>query len=210
MAPHSSTLAWKISWTEEPFRFQPMRSLRVGHDSATSLSLFTSMHWRRKWQPTPVFLPEESQGQRSLVGCRLWGRTESNMTEVTQQQQQQEPLFSIGSPYIYLPTICCSKKLKVLFFVSSLLQKHIILLLKCYISPDPNTPLSYSSLNSHMYVMHMLKKKKKKQLLFVLSRQSFGSLIYTALSNEPRMDRRKINDFLPLSWIIKPFIRFIR
>ena len=46
------------------------------------------MHRRRKWQPTPVFLPGESQGQGSLVGCRLWGRTESDMTEVTQQQQQ--------------------------------------------------------------------------------------------------------------------------
>ena len=42
------------------------------------------MHWRRKWQPTPVFLPGESQGQRSLMGCRLWGRTESNMTEATE------------------------------------------------------------------------------------------------------------------------------
>ena len=47
------------------------------------------MHWRWKWQPTPVFLPGESQGQGSLVGCRLWGRTESDTTEVTQQQQQQ-------------------------------------------------------------------------------------------------------------------------
>ena len=73
MAPHSSTLAWKIPWTEEPGRLQSMRSLRVGHDWATSLSLFTFMHWRRQWQPTPVFLPGESQGQGSLVGCRLWG-----------------------------------------------------------------------------------------------------------------------------------------
>ena len=46
-------------------------------------SLFTFMHWRRKWQPTPMFLHRESQGQGSLVGCRLWGRTESDMTEVT-------------------------------------------------------------------------------------------------------------------------------
>ena len=46
------------------------------------------MHWRRKWQPTPVFLPGESQGWGSLVGCRLWGHTELDMTEVTQQQQQ--------------------------------------------------------------------------------------------------------------------------
>ena len=45
--------------------------------------LFTFMHWRRKWQPTPVFLPGESQGWGSLVGCRLWGHTESNTTEVT-------------------------------------------------------------------------------------------------------------------------------
>jgi len=50
---------------------------------ATSLSLFTFMHWRRKWQPTPVSLLGESQGQGSLVGCRLWGRTELDTTEVT-------------------------------------------------------------------------------------------------------------------------------
>ena len=72
MAPHSSTLAWKIPWTEEPGRLQSMGSLRVGHDWATSLSLFTFMHWRRKWQPTPVLLPGESQRWWSLVGCHLW------------------------------------------------------------------------------------------------------------------------------------------
>jgi len=83
MAPHSSTLAWKIPWTEEPGGLQSMGSLRVGHDWATSLWLVTFMHWRRKWQPTPVFLPGESQGQRSLVGCHLWGRTESDTTEAT-------------------------------------------------------------------------------------------------------------------------------
>ena len=83
MAIHSSTLAWKIPWTEEPDRLQSMGSLRVGHDRATSLSLFTFMHWRKKWQPTPVFLPGESQGWGSLVGCRLWGRTELDTTEVT-------------------------------------------------------------------------------------------------------------------------------
>ena len=64
MAPHSSTLAWKIPWTEEPGRLQsPVGSLRVGPDWATSLSLFTFMHPRRKWQPTPVFLSGESQGR---------------------------------------------------------------------------------------------------------------------------------------------------
>ena len=83
MAPHSSTLAWKIPWTEESGRLQSMGSLRVGHDWATSLSLFTFVHWRRKWQPTPVFLPGESQGWGSLVGCHLWGHTESDTPEAT-------------------------------------------------------------------------------------------------------------------------------
>ena len=50
---------------------------------------FPFMHWRRKWQPTPVFLPGESQGRGSLMGCCLWGCTESDTTEATQQQQQQ-------------------------------------------------------------------------------------------------------------------------
>ena len=48
-APHSSTLAWKIPWMEEPGRLQSTGSLRVGQDWVTSLSLFTFMHWRRKW-----------------------------------------------------------------------------------------------------------------------------------------------------------------
>ena len=65
MATHSSTLAWKIPWKEEPGRLQSMGSLRVGHDWVSSLSLFSFMHWRRKWQPTPVFLPGESQGRET-------------------------------------------------------------------------------------------------------------------------------------------------
>ena len=83
MAPRSSTHAWKTPWMEEAGRLQSMGSLGVGHDRATSLSLFTFMHWRRKWQPTPVFLPGEYQGQGSVVGCRLWGRTELDTTEAT-------------------------------------------------------------------------------------------------------------------------------
>ena len=70
MAPHSSTLAWKIPWTEEPGGLQSMGWRRVDHDWVTWLSLFTFMHWRRKWQPTPVFLPGESQGRGILAGCR--------------------------------------------------------------------------------------------------------------------------------------------
>ena len=81
VAPHSSTPAWKIPWTEEPGGPQSMGSLKVGHDRVTSL--FTFMHWRRKWQPTPVFLPGESQGRGNLAGCCLWGCTELDTTEAT-------------------------------------------------------------------------------------------------------------------------------
>ena len=81
MAPHSSTLAWNIPWTEEFDRLQSMRSLRVRHHWATSLSLFTFMHWRRKWHPTPVLLPGKSHGQRSLVGCSPWDHKELETTE---------------------------------------------------------------------------------------------------------------------------------
>ena len=68
--------------------------IRVRHHWATSLSFFTFMHWRRKWQPTPVFLPGESQGWGSLVGCHLWGCTDSDMTEATWQQQQHDVIVS--------------------------------------------------------------------------------------------------------------------
>ena len=76
MAPHPSTLAWKIPWMEEPGGLQSMGSRRVGHDWVTSVSLFTFMQWRRKWQPTPMFLPGESQGRRSLV-TPFYGVTQS-------------------------------------------------------------------------------------------------------------------------------------
>ena len=161
MAPHSSTLAWKIPWTEEPGRLQSMGSLGVGHDWATSLSLscigegngnplqcsclenprdggawwaaiygvarsrtrlkqlsssssssgkepnckfrrckrhgsdpwVRNVSWRRKWQPTPVFFPLTSSGQRSLVSYSPWGHKESGMTErlSTQRRALQHP-----------------------------------------------------------------------------------------------------------------------
>ena len=85
MTPHSSTLAWKIPWTEDPGRLQSMESPRVGHDWATSLSLFTFMHWRRKWQPTPMVLPGESQG---------WGAWWAAIYVVTQSQTRLKQLSS--------------------------------------------------------------------------------------------------------------------
>ena len=83
MATHSGILAWKIPWTEEPGRLESMGSWRVGNDWAASLSLFTFMHWKKKWQRTPVFLPGESQGWQSLGGCCLRGHTELDTTEMT-------------------------------------------------------------------------------------------------------------------------------
>ena len=68
---------------ENLIKRRSMGWLRVGYDWATSLSLFTFLHWRRKWQPTPVFLPGESQGRGSLMGCCLWGCTELDTTEAT-------------------------------------------------------------------------------------------------------------------------------
>ena len=78
MATQSSILAWRILWTGEPDALLSMGLHRVGHD----WSDLACMCWRRKWQPTPVFLPGESQGQRSLMGCCLWGCTELDTTDL--------------------------------------------------------------------------------------------------------------------------------
>ena len=89
MALHSSTLAWKISWTEEPGRLQSLGLRRVGHNWATSLSLLTFMLWRRKWQPTPVFLPGESipgtgkPGGLSSMGSHRVGHDWSDLAATT-------------------------------------------------------------------------------------------------------------------------------
>ena len=94
MAPHSSTCL------ENPIDGGAWQAAVHGVAKSqarlsTSLSLFTLLHWRRKWQPTPVFLPGESQGQGSLVGCRVWGHTELDTTEATQQQQHTFILHSL-------------------------------------------------------------------------------------------------------------------
>ena len=84
VATHFSTLAWKIPWTEEPGGLQSMGSRRVRHDWATSLSLFTFMHWRRTWQPTPVFLAwripgTEEPGRRPSMGSHRVGHDWSDL-----------------------------------------------------------------------------------------------------------------------------------
>ena len=100
MAPHSSTLAWKIPWTKEPGRLQSVRSRRVWHDWAASLSLFTFTHWRRKWQPTPVFLPGKSQGWGSLVAA-IYGVAQSR----TRLKQLSSSSSSISEPVYTCPTL---------------------------------------------------------------------------------------------------------
>ena len=112
MAPHSSTLAWQILWTEEPGRLQSMGSLGVGHNWATSLSLFTFMHWRRKWQPTPVSLPGESQGRGSLVGC-LYGVTQSltrlkRLSSSSSSSVIWEKANMLSFQSVYMPLYECS------------------------------------------------------------------------------------------------------
>ena len=96
MATHSSALAWKIPWIEEPGRLQAMGSL-----SWTLLSNFTftfPFHALKKEMAThsSVFA-WRIPGTGSLVGCRLWGHAESDATEATEQQQQQL-LFGINKP----------------------------------------------------------------------------------------------------------------
>ena len=78
-----------------------MGSLRVGHDWATSLSLFTFMHWRKKWQPTPVFLPGESQGRGSLAGCYGVAQSRTRLKWLSS---------SSSSSSLALLSISCSKK----------------------------------------------------------------------------------------------------
>ena len=105
MAPHSSTLAWKIPWTEEPGRLQSLVSLRVGDNWETSFSLFTFMHWRRKWKPTPVFLPGESQGQRSLVGLPSMGVAQSPTRLKWRSGSSSIPMWVYGGAHLLYPFI---------------------------------------------------------------------------------------------------------
>ena len=96
MAPDSSTLVWQIPWAGEPGGLQSVGLLWIGHYWVTSLSLFTFIHWRRKWQPTPVFLPGESQGRGSLVG---W----SDLAAAA-EQHDLSPLFAPPSSVLCFHT----------------------------------------------------------------------------------------------------------
>ena len=111
MAPHSSTLAWEIPWMEEPGKLQSMGSQRVRHYWATSLSLFTFMQWRRKWQPTPVFLPGESQGQEP-GGLLSMGshRVRHNWRDLEEEEDVSHSVASdsLWHHELYPPRLPCS------------------------------------------------------------------------------------------------------
>ena len=127
MTPHSSTLAWKLPWMEEPCGLQSMGSLGVRHDWATSLSLVPFLHWRRKWQPTPVFVPGESQGRETLMGCRLWGRTELDMTEqLTFSLMSRKYVLGINFIFVYICVYVYNSHIHVYVCVYTHTHTHIL------------------------------------------------------------------------------------
>ena len=132
MAPHSSTPAWKIPWTEEPGRLQSMGLLRVGHDWATSLSLFTFTHCRRKWQPTPVFLPENPRDGGAWWAA-VYGVAQSRTRlKWVSSSSNRLSVHAIPTPQSVLPPVfprsyrvTPSKKPAVTLGSSSLLTSYI-------------------------------------------------------------------------------------
>ena len=167
MAPHSSTPAWKIPWMEEPGGLPSMGSHRVGHDwsdlaaaAAGTASCYLQVWrvcpqcrghkrcrfdpwvrkiaWRKEWQPTTVFLPGESHGQRSLVGYSPWGHKELYTTEVTWFLQAVTDFllpFQSASPlfffilwllWLQLPQLCWIKVAREGFLVSFLILEEML------------------------------------------------------------------------------------
>ena len=111
MATHSSLLPQRILWTEEA---GGLLSTGRTESDTTEVTQHACMHWRRKWQPSPVFLPGEFRGQRRLVGYSPWGLTESDTTKATQQQQQQ----AFNTCYHDLVKITIYKELCSVFLVT--------------------------------------------------------------------------------------------
>ena len=101
------------------------------------------MLWRRKWQPTPVFLPGESQGRGSLVGCRLWRHTESDTTEAMQQQQQHNSSVTPSWQALCDSKACSTPVFLVLHQLQEFAQTHVhqvsdaTLPSHCLSSPSP-------------------------------------------------------------------------
>ena len=105
MAPHSSTLAWTIPWTEEPCRLWSMGSLRVRHDWASSLSLFTFMHWRRKWQPLQCSClenPRDGGAWWAAVYGVTQSQTRLKRLSSSSNTRKNSPCY-VPIPFFFLP-----------------------------------------------------------------------------------------------------------
>ena len=96
MATHSSTFAWKIPWIRGAW-WAAVLGVRKSWTQLSDFTFTFHFHALEKWQPTLVFLPGESQGQWSLVACRLCSCTESDTTEASQQQQHA----TVYMTYVY-------------------------------------------------------------------------------------------------------------
>ena len=129
-------LAWKIPWAEEPGKLQCMGLWRVRHNRATSLSLFTFTHWRRKWQPTPVFLPGESQGRGSLVGCGV----AQSRTRLKRLSSSSWGLVAKSHPTLAIPwTVACRTPLSM----GRILQWVVISFSRGSSQPKDQTQISH-------------------------------------------------------------------
>ena len=130
-APHSILLPGKSHGRRSLLGCSPCGRW-VRQDWATSLSLFTFMHWRRKWQPTPVFLPGESQRWGSLVGCRLWGCTESDTTERLSSSSSSSSscclIRSSQKVYNHILGFICRPWFPDILWVWSLSERHFLIL----------------------------------------------------------------------------------
>ena len=148
MAPHSSTLAWKIPGTEEPGGQQSTRSLRVGHDWVTSLSLFTFMHWRRKWQPTLSVLAWRIPRDRGAWWAAVYGVTQS-WTQPTWPSSSSKLWQWHPKRYHLLGKRCCTKSNSYSIFYSlqrftfsvsyphfSVYTYYIVILYNCTWQPE--------------------------------------------------------------------------
>ena len=102
MAPHSSTLAWKIPWMEEPGGLQSMGSLGVGHDSVTSLSCVGEGNGNS--------LQCSCRGWGSLVGCCLWGQSRTQLKRLSRSNSNQALLSCSKSPLEHAVRNCQKRK----------------------------------------------------------------------------------------------------
>ena len=135
MAPHSSTFAWKIPWMEEPDGLKSMGSLRVGHDQATSLSLFTFMHWRRKWQPTQCFCLENPRDGGAWWAA-VYGVTQSRTqlkrlsSNIVLNINSSKSLVSLIFPLCKVSAICLWwKEMGKQHFLTPTVVEHKLLFL---------------------------------------------------------------------------------